>query len=83
MLSDEKKKLLSDLAIGKNVTSSMTMDEQVAAIRKQVDLILVAYPKSEIDLDYKRLSEVVAAEEVKKTKWPHERRLTIRLEGHE
>ena len=68
MLSDEKKKLLSDLAIGKNVTSSMTTDDQLAAIRKQMDNVLASNPKIVIDADYKALSELVAKEKEKKPK---------------
>jgi len=68
MLSDEKKKLLSDLAIGKNVTSSMTTDDQLAAIRKQMDNVLASNPKITVDADYKALSELVAKEKEKKPK---------------
>jgi hypothetical protein len=67
MLSDEKKKLLSDLAIGKNVTSSMTTDDQLAAIRKQMDNVLASNSKIVVDTDYKALSELVAKEKEKKS----------------
>ena len=68
MLSDEKKKLLSDLAIGKNVTSSMTTDDQLAAIRKQMDNVLASNSKIAVDADYKALSELVAKEKKSDTK---------------
>ena len=68
MLSDEKKKLLSDLAIGKNVTSSMTTADQLAAIRKQMDNVLASNSKIIVDADYKALSELVAKEKEKKPK---------------
>ena len=68
MLSDKKKKLLSDLAIGKNVTSSMTTDDQLAAIRKQMDNVLASNSKIVVDADYKALSELVAKEKEKKPK---------------
>lgn len=69
MLTDEKKKILSDLAVGKNVTSSLSADKQFAALRKQMDLVLKANPKVEIDADYKALSELVEKEKKeKKTK---------------
>ena len=67
MLSDEKKKLLSDLAIGKNVTSEMSDNEQFAAIRKQMDNVLASNTKIVVDADYKALSELVAKEKEKKT----------------
>ena len=66
MLSDEKKKLLSDLAIGKNVTSEMSDDEQFAAIRKQMDNVLASNSKIIVDADYKALSELVAKEKEEK-----------------
>jgi hypothetical protein len=66
MLSDKKKKLLSDLAIGKNVTSSMTTDDQLAAIRKQMDNVLASNSKIAVDADYKALSELVAKEKKRK-----------------
>ena len=68
MLSDKKKKLLSDLAIGKNVTSSMTTADQLAAIRKQMDNVLASNSKIVVDADYKALSELVAKEKEKKPK---------------
>lgn len=68
MLSDEKKKLLSDLAIGKNVTSSMTTADQLAAIRKQMDNVLASNSKIVVDADYKALSELVAKEKKSDTK---------------
>jgi RNA-splicing ligase RtcB len=67
MLSDEKKKLLSDLAIGKNVTSEMSDNEQFAALRKQMDNVLASNSKIVVDADYKTLSELVAKEKEKKT----------------
>ena len=66
MLSDEKKKLLSDLAIGKNVTSEMSDNEQFAALRKQMDNVLASNSKIVVDADYKALSELVAKEKEEK-----------------
>ena len=67
MLSDEKKKLLSDLAIGKNVTSEMSDDAQFAALRKQMDNVLASNSKIVIDADYKALSELIVKEKEKKS----------------
>jgi len=67
MLSDEKKKLLSDLAIGKNVTSEMSENEQFAALRKQMENVLASNSEIVVDADYKALSELVAKEKEKKT----------------
>ena len=75
MLTDTKKKVLSDLAIGKNVTSTMSVDDQVAALRKQMDLVLAANSKVEIDADYKTLSELVEKEKKEK------KTVTKRLNG--
>ena len=66
MLTEEKKKVLSDVASGKNITSSMTIDEQVAAIRKQMDNVLASNSKIVVDADYKTLSELVAKEKKRK-----------------
>lgn len=66
MLTDAKKKVLSDLAIGKNVTSAISADDQFSALRKQMDLVLKANPKVEIDADYKALSELVEKEKKEK-----------------
>ncbi len=66
MLTDADKKKISDVASGKNINFSISPEDQFAAIRKQIDLILAANPKIPIDADYKKFSEIVGAEKDKK-----------------
>lgn len=66
MLTVEQKKILSDLAVGKNVSSDMSIDDQIAALRKQMDLVLASNPNVSIDKDYKALSDLVYREKKSK-----------------
>jgi len=63
MLSEEKKKEISDIAKGQSINSAMSIEAQIAAIRKQIDVILADNPKTPIDPDYKKLSEIVGKSE--------------------
>ena len=66
-LSEAQQKRLNDLAIGKIVTGQISIDDQIAAIRKQVGALSEA-AKVPIDPDFQALDELVASEKAKKEK---------------
>jgi len=66
-LTESQKKRITDLAIGKTVTSKISIDDQIAAIRKQLILVSEA-AKVPLDADFKVLEDLVAAEKAKKVK---------------
>lgn len=66
-LSEAQQKRLNDLAIGKIVTGQIPVDDQIAAIRKQVGALSEA-AKVPIDPDFQALDELVASEKAKKEK---------------
>jgi len=66
-LSEAQTKRITDLGIGKNVTSKISVDDQIAAIRKQLILVSEAV-KVPLDPDFKALEDLVASEKAKKEK---------------
>ena len=66
-LSEAQTKKINDLGIGKNVTSKISVDDQIAAIRKQIAALSEA-AKVPLDPDFKALEDLVAAEKKKKEK---------------
>ena len=66
-LTEAKTKQINDLGIGKNVTCKISVDDQIAAIRKQLILVSEAV-KVPLDKDFQALEDLVAVEKVKKEK---------------
>ena len=66
-LSEAQQKRLNDLAIGKIVTGKMPLDDQIAALRKQIAALSKA-AKVPLDKDFQALEDLVAAEKAKKEK---------------
>jgi len=64
MLSDAQKKKIHDVAIGHNVNSKLSIEDQIAAIRKQVAAISKVL-KVPLEPDFKSLEDLVAAEKVR------------------
>ena len=65
-LSEAQQKRLNDLAIGKIVTGQISIDDQIAALRKQITALSEA-AKVPIDSDFQALGDLVAFEKAKKT----------------
>ena len=66
-LSEAQQKRLNDLAIGKIVTGQISIDDQIAALRKQIGALSEA-AKVPLDVDFKALDDLVTAEKEKKEK---------------
>ena len=66
-LSEAQQKRLNDLAIGKIVTGQISIDDQIAALRKQIGALSEA-AKVPLDKDFQALDELVASEKAKKGK---------------
>ena len=66
-LSEAQQKRLNDLAIGKIVTGQISIDDQIAALRKQITALSKA-AKVPLDVDFKALEDLVVAEKAKKEK---------------
>ena len=66
-LSEAQQKRLNDLAIGKIVTGQISIDDQIAALRKQITALSKA-AKVPLDADFQALDELVASEKAKKEK---------------
>ena len=66
-LSEAQQKRLNDLAIGKIVTGQISIDDQIAAIRKQL-VALSEAAKVTFDSDFQALGDLVAFEKAKKEK---------------
>ena len=66
-LSEAQQKRLNDLAIGKIVTGQISIDDQIAALRKQIGALSEA-AKVPIDADFKALEDLVTSEKAKKEK---------------
>lgn len=66
-LSEAQQKRLNDLAIGKIVTGKISIDDQIAALRKQIAALSEA-AKVPLDADFQALDELVASEKAKKEK---------------
>ena len=66
-LTEAQQKRLNDLAIGKIVTGKMPLDDQIAALRKQVGALSEA-AKVPLDKDFQALEDLVEAEKAKKEK---------------
>ena len=70
-LTAEKKKVIAGIATGKAINSSIAIEDQIAAIREQMDLVLAGNPKITICDKYKGFSDTVSekkSERDKKTK---------------
>ena len=66
-LTEAQQKRLNDLAIGKIVTGKMPLDDQIAALRKQIGALSKAV-KVPLDADFKALEDLVESEKAKKEK---------------
>lgn len=64
-LSEAQTKKINDLGIGKCVTCKISVDDQIAAIRKQLILVSEAV-KVPLDKDFQALEDLVAAEKKEK-----------------
>jgi len=65
MLNDSQKKKIRDVAIGHVVDSKLSIEDQIAALRKQVVALSEAL-KVPLDPDFKALEDLVASEKAKK-----------------
>lgn len=68
VVTDERKKAISDVAIGLSVNSRISVPDQIAALRKQLDLVLAANPKITICDEYKKFSDIVSEKKSKATR---------------
>ena len=66
-LSEAQQKRLNDLAIGKIVTWQISIDDQIAALRKQITALSKA-AKVPLDADFQALEDLVSSEKAKKEK---------------
>ena len=66
-LNEAQKKRLRDVAIGDIVNIKIPIEDQLAAIRKQLTAVSEAM-KVPLDPDFKNLEDVVASEKAKKEK---------------
>ena len=66
-LSEAQQKRLNDLAIGKIVTGQIPVDDQIAALRKQIAALSEA-AKVAFDPDFQALEDLVESEKAKKEK---------------
>jgi hypothetical protein len=66
-LSEAQQKRLNDLAIGKIVTGKISIDDQIAALRKQIGALSEAV-KVPLDKDFQALEDLVESEKAKKEK---------------
>jgi hypothetical protein len=66
-LSEAQTKKINDIGIGKNVTSQISIDNQIAALRKQIAALSEAV-KVPLDKDFQALEDLVASEKAKKEK---------------
>lgn len=66
-LTEAHTKKINDLGIGKNVTSKISVDDQIAALRKQIAALSEA-AKVPLDKDFQALEDLVAVEKAKKEK---------------
>jgi len=64
---EAQQKRLNDLAIGKIVTGKISVDDQIAALRKQIGALSEAV-KVPLDADFQALEDLVEAEKAKKEK---------------
>ncbi|MFA5409778.1 MAG: hypothetical protein WC343_13485 [Bacilli bacterium] len=66
-LTEAQQKRLNDLAIGKIVTGKISIDAQIAALRKQITALSEA-AKVPLDADFKALEDLVTSKKAKKEK---------------
>lgn len=66
-LTEAQQKKLNDLAIGKIVSGQISVDAQIAALRKQITALSEA-AKVPLEADFKSLEDLVASEKAKKEK---------------
>lgn len=66
-LTEAQQKKLIDLAIGDIVTSQIHVNDQIAALRKQIAALSEA-AKVPLEADFKALEDLVASEKAKKEK---------------
>jgi hypothetical protein len=65
MLTDAQKKKIEDIALGKSVTQRKSIDDQIAALRKQI-VLLSEKAKVELVPGLRELEDIVAEEKEKK-----------------
>jgi len=65
-LSEVQKKALKDIALGKSINGRKSIEDQIAALRKQVVLLTDA-AKVPIVAELQELEDIVAEEKAKKT----------------
>ena len=73
-LSEAQQKRLNDLAIGKIVTGQISIDDQIAALRKQIGALSEA-AKVPFDKDFQALEDLVESEK-KESKEKNRKRVT-------
>lgn len=73
-LSEAQTKKINDIGIGKNVTSKIPVDDQIAALRKQLILVSEAV-KVPLDKDFQALEDLVESEK-KESKEKNRKRVT-------
>jgi len=66
-LTEAQQKKLNDLAIGKIVSGQISVDAQIAALRKQIAALSEA-AKVAFDPDFQALEDLVESEKAKKEK---------------
>ena len=65
-LTDSQKKVIADLATGHSINSKLSIEDQIAAMREEIDLILATNTKITISEKYKAFSTLVETEKGKK-----------------
>ena len=73
-LNEAQTKKINDIGIGKNVTSKISVDDQIAAIRKQLLLVSAAL-EIPLDKDFQALEDLVESEK-KESKEKNRKRVT-------
>jgi hypothetical protein len=66
-LTEAQTKKINDLGIGKNVTCQISVDDQIAALRKQI-IVLSEAATVALGPDFQALEDLVASEKAKKEK---------------
>lgn len=64
-LTAEQKTLIAGIATGKSINSSISYEDQIAALREQMDLVLAANSKVAICEKYKKFSDTVSEKKSK------------------
>ena len=64
-LTDAQKTLIAGIATGKSINSSISYEDQIAALREQMDLVLAANSKIAVCEKYKKFSDTVSEKKSK------------------